>query len=255
MTTSTVTTADCERVQSDWFRLRATALGGTVSDDDGFVWTDGPDGLNLLFPRTLTPAAVRHGLDRARAVGRTSVGAWLGPEVDPTALAEAGFERGWSPWWMVADVDEVVGAAPGPDPRVALEEDTDDYGGEHAAYRDQLALARLRPRVAWYAAAHVGPDHRFAGRAWSFLDGGLAGVFDMAVWSPFRRRGLGTALLGAVCAAARDAGATHAVLNATPEGRLLYETCGFRRIGTGATWWWRAPAGPAGEGPGVGGDA
>jgi hypothetical protein len=89
-----VTVADCERVQSSWFRLRATTLGGTVSDDDGLVWTDGPDGFNLLFPRTLTTAAVRRGLDRARAVGRTSVGAWLGAETDASALAEAGFERG-----------------------------------------------------------------------------------------------------------------------------------------------------------------
>ncbi|GMA22613.1 hypothetical protein GCM10025864_03720 [Luteimicrobium album] len=250
-----VTVADCERVQSSWFRLRATTLGGTVSDDDGLVWTDGLDGFNLLFPRALTTVAVRRGLDRARAVGRTSMGAWLSADTDASALAEAGFERGWSPWWMVADLAEVAEAARKPDPRVALEEDTDDYGGEHAEYREQLALARLRPRVAWYAAAHVGPGRRFAGRSWSFLDGGLAGVFDMAVWPPFRRRGLGTALLGAVCAAARDAGATHAVLNATPEGKLLYETCGFRQIGEGTTWWWHGPAVPVEDAPGVGGDA
>ncbi|MFC8733759.1 GNAT family N-acetyltransferase [Luteimicrobium sp. NPDC057192] len=250
-----VTTADCERVQSAWFRLRATTLGGVAHHDGDLEWTDGPDGLNLLFPRNLTTAAVRRGLDRARAAGRTPVGAWLASDVDPTALADAGFERGWSPWWMVADLADVAAAAPAAGPHVTLEEDADDYRGEHAAYRDQLSLARLRPRVAWYAAAHVGPGRRFAGRAWSFLDGGLAGVFDMAVWPPFRRRGLGTALLGAVCAAAREAGATHAVLNATPEGKLLYETCGFRQVGEGATWWWHAPAGPVEAAPAVGGDA
>ena len=29
----------------------------------------------------------------------------------------------------------------------------------------------------------------------------------------------------------------HAVLNATPEGKLLYRACGFRQIGEGITWW------------------
>jgi predicted GNAT family acetyltransferase len=52
-----------------------------------------------------------------------------------------------------------------------------------------------------------------------------------------RRRGLGSGLLRAVCAAAREAGGRHAVLNATPEGKLLYETCGFRQIGAGITYW------------------
>jgi GNAT superfamily N-acetyltransferase len=59
----------------------------------------------------------------------------------------------------------------------------------------------------------------------------------MGVWEPFRRRGFGTGLLYAVCAAARDAGARHAVLNATPEGKLLYSARGFRQIGEGITWW------------------
>ena len=59
----------------------------------------------------------------------------------------------------------------------------------------------------------------------------------MDVWEPFRRRGYGTGLLRTVCTAARRAGARHAVLNATPEGELLYNSCGFTRIGEGITWW------------------
>ncbi|NNG35354.1 GNAT family N-acetyltransferase [Nakamurella aerolata] len=71
---------------------------------------------------------------------------------------------------------------------------------------------------------------------------GLAGIFDRAVWPPFRRQGLGTALLSAVCRAAMQAGATRAVLNATPDGKLLYSSCGFTQIGVGDTWWWPAAA-------------
>ncbi|MFG1807636.1 GNAT family N-acetyltransferase [Streptomyces sp. NPDC049040] len=229
-----VTVADCERVQTNWFRIRATELGGRVWTDGGLLWTDGPDGVNLMFPRALTTAAVRRGVDRAR--GRGIVGAWLGTDVDPAPLAEAGFERGWSPWWMTADLADVPQTR---DPRVRLEQDSLDYRGEHASYRDQLALSLLQPPIAWYAAAHTPESGRFAGRAWSFRDRDLAGVFDMEVWPGFQRRGLGSGLLATVCAAARQAGAKHAVLNATPEGKLLYSARGFRQIGEGITWWHR----------------
>jgi GNAT superfamily N-acetyltransferase len=229
-----VTIADCERVQAEWFRYRAVTLGGTVWTDGELTWTDGPDGLHLMFPRALAPAALRRGLARARELGRSAVGVWLNLEIDPAPLAEAGFERGWSPWWMTADLSTMTGPD---DLRVELQRETNDYGAENRSYGELLALTRRIPVRAWYAAAYAGPDRRFAGRAWSFLDGDLAGVFDMAVWPPFRRRGIGTGLLRAVCVAARTAGARHAVLNATPEGKLFYSSCGFRQIGEGITWW------------------
>lgn len=229
----TVRVEDCQRVQTNWFRLRARACGGEVWTDGPLIWTDGPDGQNLMFPAEMNAAGVRRGVERARERGLPIVGAWLAPGVDPAPLAEAGFTRGWSPWWMVADLAEVPGD---PDLRVELQRDTEDYRHHDPGYRELLAVARLRPARAWYAAAYE-PGLGFAGRAWSFLDDDLAGIFDMAVWEPFRRRGLGAGLLRAVCAAAREAGARHAVLNATPQGRLLYETAGFRLIGEGVTWW------------------
>jgi GNAT superfamily N-acetyltransferase len=229
-----VTVADCERVQASWFRTRAQLLGGEVWTDGPLTWTDGPDGQNLVFPCELTADGVRRGADRARERGASIVGAWLSLDVDPGPLADAGFDRGWSPWWMVADLADVAGP---PDPRVGLQEDTEDDGGEQTGYPDLLALTRERPACAWYAAAHAPPDGRLAGSAWSFLDGDLAGVFDMEVWRPFQRRGFGTGLLRAVCAAAGRAGARAAVLNATPEGKELYQARGFTQIGEGITWW------------------
>ena len=208
-----VTVADCERVQTDWFRHRAETGGGEVWTDGPLTWTDGPDdGQNLMFPTAMTTEAVRRGVDRARDRGLPIVGAWLGLEADPAPLAEAGFTRGWSPWWMTAELANLPGD---PDPRV---ETTDE-------------------KPAWYAAAYTPDTRTVAGRAWSFLDGDLAGVFDMAVWPALRRQGYGTGLLRAVCAAARKAGARHAVLNATPAGKLLYSSCGFSQIGEGITWW------------------
>jgi GNAT superfamily N-acetyltransferase len=229
-----VTVEDCQRVQTNWYRLRAETCGGAVWTDGPLTWVDGPDGQNLMFPTSMSTAAVRRGVERARDRRLPIVGAWLALDVDATPLMEAGFTRGWSPWWMTADLDHVVGE---PDPRVELQVETEDYRHEDPGYRRLLAVARQQPTRAWYAAAYSPRGRHFAGRAWSFVDGDLAGIFDMDVWKPFRRRGYGTGLLRAVCAAGRRAGARHAVLNATPEGKLLYSSCGFKQIGEGITWW------------------
>jgi GNAT superfamily N-acetyltransferase len=231
--TRIITVADCERVQTGWFQTRAEVLGGSIWHDGPLTWMSGPDGMHLMFPGELPPAAVARGVAQARALG-VGIGAWLNRTVDASPLAQAGFERGWSPWWMTAPIADI---GPAGDPRVELQQDSADYSGEHTDYRAELALARALPRHSWYAAAYTRPAGRFAGRAWSHLSEGLAGVFDMAVWPAFRRRGLGTGLLRAVSAAAGAAGATDAVLNATPEGRLLYQRCGFVQIGEGITWW------------------
>jgi len=233
---SPVTVAHCEQVQADWFAFRARELGGAVWEDDGMLWTDGPDGLIVMFPRRISRPSVGRALERAHDLGRDIVGAWLSLDVPADALADAGFERGWSPWWMTAELSSVPDLT---DERIRLERDSLDYEEHDPQYRAQLALTRREPPRCWYAAART-DDGRFAGRAWSFRGGrhdALAGVFDMAVWPPFRRQGFGRALLSAVCTAAAGAGARHAVLNATPEGKALYRTCGFTPLGEGITWW------------------
>jgi GNAT superfamily N-acetyltransferase len=226
--------ADCERAQTSWYVTCARLLGGETWSEGGITWARSRRHADLLFPAVIDPAALRAGLARARLPG-FMVGAWLSLDVDPSPLAAVGFERGWAPWWMTASIADVGGTT---DPRVVLREESSDYRGEHADYGEMLAVARGRPKRTWYAAAYAPPDARFAGHAWSHLAGdGVAGIFDMGVWPPFQRQGLGTSLLRLVCAAAGEAGAEHAVLNATPEGKLLYETCGFRQIGEGITWW------------------
>jgi GNAT superfamily N-acetyltransferase len=233
MASRVVTVADCERVQTNWFRFRADTLGGTVWSDGPMTWIHGPDGLNLMFPPVITVDGARRGIARARELGLSAVGAWLGLDVDGAPLAAAGFEPGWSPWWMTVDLAMLAARY---DPRIQLKQHSDDYPDEYAFYAQRLAITRVQPRRAWYAAAYA-DDHQFAGHGWSFLDDDLVGIFDMEVWDSFQRRGLGTGLLHAVCAPARSAGARHAVLNATPDGKRLYDACGFRQIGEGITWW------------------
>jgi GNAT superfamily N-acetyltransferase len=66
-------------------------------------------------------------------------------------------------------------------------------------------------------------------------------MFDVIVFERDRRRGLGRALVLAACRAARDLGVRWVTLNATPDGELLYASCGFRVLGDGRTWWRHRP--------------
>jgi GNAT superfamily N-acetyltransferase len=221
-----------ERVQTEWFTARALRLGGSAWDDGPLFWTDGPDGQNLMFPRAIPLNALDRGIERAREHGHELVGAWLENETDASALADRGFERGWAPWWMAADLG---GIQPASDPRIHLGVLEEDIADEPSGYGEHLELARLEPERAFYAAARVDGSH--AGHAWAYLDGETAGIFDLDVWPPFRRTGLGAGLLHAVADAARDAGARTAVLSTSPQGAIVYRAQGFRRIGQGSTWW------------------
>lgn len=226
-----VDTRTCERNQAAWNEASAVAGGGACWEDAGLRWSwQAHDGqLMLNFPTAIDGAAVRRGLEAARDRGAHIVGAWLGHAVDPAPLEAAGFERGWEPCWMAAPAAAIPADD---DARVTLDAPVPEYdaGGQRL-----LTLAADRPPRAWHAVARV--DGRFAGRGWTYLDGRVAGVYDMDVWPAFRRQGLGRALLRAGAAAAREAGAGALVLNATPDGERLYRSEGFTRVGRGVTYW------------------
>ena len=226
-----MTVAECETSQTEWNLAIAVAGGGSVWEDQGLQWSwqAHDDQLMLNFPRAIDEPAARRGLESARERNVRIVGAWLSPETDATALEAVGFERGWEPWWMAAPLD----AIPEPhDPRVTLSTDVPEYGPEGQRL---LSLARGEQPHACHAVARV--DGRFAGRAWALVGGDVAGVYDMEVWPQFQRQGLGRALLHTVCGAARAAGATRAVLNATQVGARLYSAEGFVHVGKGITYW------------------
>ena len=227
-----VTVADCERAQTDWYAACARLTGGEDWQDGPlrWIWLPYSGSLMLMFPAEIPPDAVARGVARATELDARIVGAWLDLDVDGTTLGTAGFERGWSPWWMATPI-ELLG--PADDPRISLVEDIPEF--TEPADRALLPLVLDRPQHTWHAVARL--RGRYAGETWSHLTGSLAGVFHMEVWPQFQRRGLGTGLARSVCAAAAAAGARHAVLNATPVGEKLYSTLGFRRIGDGITWW------------------
>lgn len=224
----------CERVQLNWFTHRARRLGGEVWLDSG-TWVDGPDGLNLMFPERVCGEAVARSVALAHERGRTIVGVWGSAGLDDSVLLEHGFTEGWRPCWMSAPLTRLPVID---DDRVQLEDDSDEYQGPYASYRDTVRLAQERPRRVIYAGAHDPDERRLVGRGVAFLDEGLAGIFDVAVWpEDQQRRGYGSGIMSALARAAMAEGATHAVLNATPDGEKLYPTLGFEVLGRGRTWW------------------
>jgi GNAT superfamily N-acetyltransferase len=225
------TVAECEINQTEWNVAIAVAGGGSVWQDRGLRWSwQAHDGqLMLNFPRVIDVTAARRGIEFARERNARIVGAWLSPDTDAANLEEIGFERGWEPRWMAAALDTVQEPDDG---RATLSADVPEYGP--GGQRLLSLVTAERPR-AWHAVARV--DGHFAGRAWSLVAGDIAGIYDMEVWPEFQRRGLGRALLRTVCAAARAAGATRIILNATAVGEPLYSAEGFVHIGNGITYW------------------
>jgi ribosomal protein S18 acetylase RimI-like enzyme len=95
----------------------------------------------------------------------------------------------------------------------------------------RFALARLqallsvpaaptRGFVAWLDETPVGAVELFVGSE-------AAGLHDLSVVEAYQGRGIGSALVDHVCAAAYDAGRDVVVLLATPDGQRVYLRRGF----------------------------
>ena len=126
-----------------------------------------------------------------------------------------------------------------------------DLSLRDATLDDLPAIAALRESVGWGVAdwalrAVIGQP---GARCLVAVDGGgaLAGVGSGIVYGPLgfignmivaeahRRRGVGSAILHAVTVFLEGAGCTRLELNATSDGRPLYERHGFRSRGRSAT--------------------
>jgi GNAT superfamily N-acetyltransferase len=236
------------RNHTSWMGRAAEATGGAVVHAHGLVWTaPAPgDGAVLLFPQEASEVALDAMIEDARQHEADGIACWVSGLEPYEQLGERlvarGFEWGWQPHWMAIDLVRLVSREQDArarqvdgDADVQLVEAVPEYDGYGQAL---MKLAQARPRRSWHAVARV--DGAYAGHAWAHLAGGelaSAGIYDVDVLPPHRRRGLGAALTLAVCRAAADAGARVATLNATGEGELLYRALGFRSLGLGQTWW------------------
>ena len=119
-----------------------------------------------------------------------------------------------------------------------------------ATIADLPAIGSLRESVGWTAPtwalrAVIGVDYArcvvvegadtIVAVGSGIAYGPLGFVGNMVVAGTHRRRGLGSAVLTAVTGFLEDAGCARLELNATAEGRPLYERHGFASIGTSAT--------------------
>jgi GNAT superfamily N-acetyltransferase len=192
-----------------WFRRR----GGAVERLGGIdLVVNGPEGA-IAFPARRTRATVARAVERADELELRTVSCWSLDEDKAlgTLLIARGFEWGWQPWWMALDLHELP----------------DEELRHPVVSRQQGAVRRFAVRDG---------RHNVGGailNPWR----GIAGIYDMGVSPEHRRQGIGRALTLAACRLAHDVGCSHAVLNATPEGELLYQTVGFQRLGEGRTWW------------------
>ena len=120
-----------------------------------------------------------------------------------------------------------------------------------AALDDLPAIAALRESVGWgvaewalravicqpHARCLVAVDEAgtVAGVGSGIVYGPLGFIGNMIVADTHRRRGVGSAILEAITGYLEGAGCTRLELNATSDGRPLYERHGFRSLGRSAT--------------------
>ena len=215
------------------FRRCAAVTGGSAERHGG---------LDLVVSEGAgTIAFQRPGQSRARLRGRLDAVMRRAEELDLRAMScwsvaedkrlgalllARGFEWGWEPHWMALDLAPAPAAAGEYEVVPAPDELPPDL--PYASTRpDPPAARHLAVRDRGRAVGHVVVN------PWR----GIAGIYDMGVVPDRRREGIGRALTLAACAAARDVGCTHAVLNATGEGEPLYRSVGFASLGLGRTWW------------------
>jgi GNAT superfamily N-acetyltransferase len=126
-----------------------------------------------------------------------------------------------------------------------------DVSLREATLEDMPGIARLRESVGWAVAewalrAVIGQRHAqclvavdragdLAGVGSGIVYGRLGFIGNMIVAEAQRRRGVGSAILEGVIGFLEDAGCTRLELNATSDGRPLYERHGFRSLGRSAT--------------------
>lgn len=122
-----------------------------------------------------------------------------------------------------------------------------DLSLRDATLDDLAAIAALRESVDWNVhewalrlvierpgarcVVATDPDGTVVAVGSGIVYGPLGFVGNMIVAASHRRRGVGSAILGAVTQFLEDAGCTRLELNATSDGRPLYERHGFRSIG------------------------
>ncbi|MFI5669908.1 GNAT family N-acetyltransferase [Streptomyces sp. NPDC051704] len=149
---------------------------------------------------------------RAITAGATAPGVWLKAFVPPETL-----EPWLAPGWHLAGGAGYLMAAPLPVAPTRTPDRIPEGYRMNTWTRDGVTRALVRTA-----------GGAFAARAQIAVTGHTAVVDQVETDPAHQRRGLGRLVMNRLTGAAAEQGATAGVLGATPEGRALYETTGWR---------------------------
>ncbi|HLI94172.1 MAG TPA: GNAT family N-acetyltransferase [Puia sp.] len=233
------------------FRQEAIALGGRMIESRGLSWTSGtPHSSSMIaFPEMDAESAGQQ-LDEVIAFYlREPPGGAACWALDPPVpgdlgirLLARGFQPGWRPHWMAADLTQLSSHHPEPrNLRIVPDNETSLLAVPDLPYARVVipdpATAEFPGQwtrfVAWVRGKVVGQSVVF------LTSGplGVAGIYHVGVVPGSRSKGIGKAVTRAACLYAQERGYRYAVLNSTEAGKRPYGQLGFWSTGDGWTWW------------------
>ncbi|MBI4661999.1 MAG: GNAT family N-acetyltransferase [Verrucomicrobia bacterium] len=241
-----------------WFRQQRGAPGLELHADRGVIWIVHPGvawgnaAAGLRLGEENIDRCLDQMIGRYRENGR-GAGFWLSALATPASLREALARRGFRcrkhfPG-MFCDLSRRQALPPLPagmaivpvEDHSIFRRTPHPYFGHITTPIRRFELARLahlasqRPRRVWeFAATLAGVP---VGVGTICLGPRVAGVFDVGVLPDHRGRGIGTALVGHLCAFARERGMSGATLIATGMGEGVYRRAGFEEVCKMSYWY------------------
>lgn len=238
---------------SELFRLEATLGGNQVNETHGVMWTHAAKDNNsmIAFP-ALSPENAGSVLDDIITEylhdPPKGVLCWSldPPQPDDLSvrLLARGFQIGWTPGWMVLDLDTMQTDHPVPQELRVMGDNTSSL--QHIKglpYAEDSNRTIIPPGL---QADHTVKLQRFVATLRGEIvahtsvllttgEYGVAGIYNVGVLPFYRNQGIGKAVVVAACLYAREQGYRYATLNGT--GRRMYEQIGFKWLKSGLTWW------------------
>lgn len=235
------------------FSRNALSTGGEVQTRDGLSWTYSSANQNSMipFPSLTTEHAAEQLNDMMnwfRAHPSKGAGCWTLDPPQPADLGilllARGFQPGWRPCWMAIDLETIKTDFPVPgnlqvhaDNNISTELVKNlPYAGDNGA----VLPALMKKHPEWAQQFIATQNESIVGlSAVHFTNGpyGVAGIYNVGVVPRARNKGIGKAVTIAACLYAKEKGYRYAVLNATYDGRRIYEQIGFKWLSDGCTWW------------------
>lgn len=183
-------------------------------------------------------------LEEIAAAKVPAVVALTGPALgEAQQLVRASWNCVGSAAFMGLDLHAAEGLAPAPGARRLAREEVErvhgvldevfGFGPEAARIAIPAATADEPGRSVW---ALEDPDGTLLSCAATMVVEDVVAVWSMATPPARRRQGHAARLLRAALAAARDDGARHCLLNATPAGEPLYRALGFEELERWQQW-------------------